>query len=70
MSVDAGSGHRMWTLDVQDVSLDGQDTATVQLQESDTGRPDLLSYTGEGPRGQHGSSDTWPQLGGGHQLAQ
>ena len=55
----------MWTLDVQDVFLGGQDTATVQLQEFDTGWPDLLSYTGEGPRGQHGSSDPWPQLGGG-----
>ena len=65
MSVEAGFGHWMWTLDVQDVFLGGQDTATVQLQEFDTGWPDLLSYTGEGPRGQHGSSDTWPQLGGG-----
>ena len=55
----------MWTLDVQDVFLGGQDTATVQLQEFDTGWPDLLSYTGEGPRGQHGSTDPWPQLGGG-----
>ena len=65
MSVEAGFGHWMWTLDVQDVFLGGQDTATVQLQEFDTGWPDLLSYTGEGLRVQHGSSDTWPQLGGG-----
>ena len=59
----------MWTLDVQDVFLGGQDTATVQLQEFDTGWPDLLSYTGEGPRASMGVvilGHSWVE---GHQLA-
>ena len=49
MSVDAGFGRCVWTQDVQDVFLGGQD----------------MSNAGGAPRGQHVSSDPWPQLGRG-----
>ena len=47
MSVEAGFGRCVWTQDVQDVFLGGPD----------------MSNAGGAPRGQHVSSDPWPQLG-------
>ena len=49
MSVEAGFGRCVWTQDVQDVFLGGQD----------------MSNAGGAPRGQHVSGDPWPQLGRG-----